>query len=119
MKNRVYVVHADRFFVDGKVFSSRGLQSLALNGVELLLAESDDDDAQGVRFSSSCFLHEGTNLLQLVATDTAENTNKKVLTVIRTPPAYVRQEYRLAASIPPLYASRNQSDGYTWQVKNR
>jgi len=114
-KKPIYVVHTDRFFIDGKVQSTNGLASLTLNGEDLLL--TGGGDAREIRFSSFFTLCEGTNVLHLVAADTIGNARTNVLTVIHTPPAYVRKEYRLAASVPPLYASRNQSDGYAWQVK--
>ena len=111
----VDVVHTDRFFIDGTVVSTNGLVALTINGKDLLLTKGPD--AQRTRFSTFCALCEGTNTLHVVATDTLGQTQTNSLTVVHAPPVYVRTEYRLAASVPPLYASRNQADGYAWQVR--
>ena len=111
----VTVVHEDRYYLDGEVVSSAGLEHLTLNGDELI--HPDLESRTRIRFSRFCPVQPGTNVLELVAVDARGAQATKALTVVRTAPDYVRKEYRLGASVPPIYASHNPAVGRAWQAR--
>ncbi len=111
----VYVVHRDRFFVDGEVTFTGRPSLFTLNGRDVLGKTGADDNR--VRFAAYHGLKEGTNVLTLVAEDAEGHRQTRNLTVVRRPPEYVKKSYRLGASVPPLYASRRPSDGTAWQTR--
>jgi len=90
----------EEYFIDGNVADGGGLAALTINGEDLL-----EGKGQGIKrsyFARRLPLQLGTNTFEIIARDLSGNRTSKSLTVVRTVPEYLDEEYRLRIGIPPI-----------------
>ncbi|MEI6787343.1 MAG: hypothetical protein WCL49_02575 [bacterium] len=90
----------EEYFIDGNVTDGGGLAALTINGEDLL-----EGKGQGIKrsyFARRLPLQLGTNTFEIIARDLSGNRTSKSLTVVRTVPEYLDEEYRLRIGIPPI-----------------
>jgi hypothetical protein len=104
-------VFGEEFFLDGVASDNGGLAAILLNGEDQLAKENHG--AVRSYFARRLPLDMGTNEFEVVAQDLAGNKITKMLTVVRRPPEYLSEEYRLTMGVPPMISSGQDVLGKT------
>ena len=99
----------EEYFVDGNVADGSGLALLTINGENLL--EGKGKGIKRCYFSRRLPLQLGTNHFEITACDLSENRTSKSLSIVRSIPEYLDEEYRLRIGIPPIITPPPVSTG--------
>lgn len=99
-------VYDEEYFLDGTAAGSAGLQSIALNGEEIL--NPVNRGAVQSFFARRIPLAPGTNRFDIVVCDAAGNSKSRKITVVREIPGYLHQECRLSMGVSPLISDEER-----------
>lgn len=92
------------FFLDGRASDAGGLAKVAVNGHDVL--DADTRGALQSTFAQRLALAPGTNTVELLAEDLAGNRTERRLIVVRAEPEYLNESFRIAVVVPPVVAER-------------